>query len=150
MPKSKAKTVKEYLAELEPERRKAISAVREVILKNLPTGYVECIQYGMISYIVPLERYPDTYNKLPLAIASLGSQKNYMVLHLMCLYGNKEILDWFVAEYRASGKKLDMGQACVRFKKLDNLPLDLVRKTISRVSVEKYIAFCESVRKQKV
>ncbi len=149
MPKSSAKTVKAYLLELPEERRTAISAVREVILKHLPKGYEECMIYGMIGYVVPFERYPNTYNKLPLTIAALGSQKNYMVVHLMSAYGNTEIAEWFVNEYKASGKKLDMGQACVRFKKLDDLPLDLVGKVIAKVSVEKYIEFCENMRKPK-
>ncbi len=91
MVQSKAQTVKEYLAELPPDRRKEIETVRKVILANLPKGYEECMSYGMIGYVIPLSRYPETYNKQPLAIAALASQKNYMSLYLMCVYGDPSI-----------------------------------------------------------
>ncbi|MFZ1685348.1 MAG: DUF1801 domain-containing protein [Candidatus Zixiibacteriota bacterium] len=148
MVQSKAATVAEYLESLPEDHRKGISAVRKVIKKNLPKGYVECMAWGMIGYVIPLKRYPDTYNGQPLSIAALGAQKNYMALYLMCTYGNKEVGDWFRERYKASGKKLDMGKACVRFKKLEDLPLDLVGETIARVSVEKYIEFYEKARKK--
>lgn len=142
---SKAKSVEDYLAELPEDRRQAIAAVRKVILKNLPKGYEETMQYGMISYVVPLEKYPDTYNKQALAIASLASQKNYMTLYLMCVYGNTET--WFKKRYEASGKKLDMGKSCVHFKKLDDLALDVIGETIARTPLSTFIKQYEESRK---
>jgi hypothetical protein len=149
MVSSDAKTVDEYLQTLPADRREAISAVREVILGNLPEGYVESMNWGMISYEIPLSRYPKTYNKQPLAMAAVASQKNYMSLYLMTVYGDKDTENWFHERYRASGKKLDMGKSCVHFRKLDDLPLDLVGETIGRVSVDKYIERYEQSRGRK-
>src|SRR5437867_9584228 len=123
---STAKTVADYLAELPPDRREAISAVRKVILKNLPKGFEEIMQYGMIGYVVPFKLFPAGYHcdpTQPLCYAGLASQKNHMAIYLMTVYGHKETEEWFVRAYKASGKKLDMGKSCVRFKKLDDLPL---------------------------
>src|SRR3989344_1849247 len=131
MVQSNAKTVEAYLKELPTERKEAISAVRKVILKNLPRGYEECMQYGMISYVIPLEKYPDTYNKQALGIVALASQKNYMSVYLMAIYGGKKTEKWFAEEYRKSGKKLDMGKSCIRFRKLDDLPLELIGKAVA-------------------
>ncbi len=147
--KSNAHTVQEYIESLLPERREAISKVRGVILKNLPAGYEEGIQYGMIGYYVPLARYPRTYNNQPLGIAALASQKSYMSLYLMSVYGNKETERWFLERYRASGKKLDMGKSCVRFRRLEDLPLDLVGKVIARTSVDAFIEIYEAARNIK-
>jgi hypothetical protein len=144
---SAARTVDEYLAELPPDRRAAIAAVRKVILGNLPKGYEETMQYGMISYVVPLKRYPVTYNKQPLGIAALASQKNYMSVYLMSVYGDKETERWFTEAFRASGKKLDMGKSCVRFKKLDDLPLDVIGQAIARAPVDEFIARYEESRR---
>lgn len=147
MVQSKAGSVKKYLAELSPERRNAIIKVRKLILENLPEGYAEMMLYGMISYVIPLEKYPNTYNKKPLTIVSLASQKNYMSLYLMNVYGDKEEKR-FRKSYIASGKKLDMGKACVRFKLVEDLPFDLVGETIARTSVESFIQRYEKLRKQ--
>ena len=141
---SKAGTVREYLAELSPERRDSIAKLRKLILKNLPKGYIEIMLYGMISYVIPLERYPNTYNKKPLTLASLASQKNYMALYLMNVYGDGE--EEFKKNYIATGKKLDMGKSCVRFKSLDDLPLRLIGKTITRTSVAQFIERYEKSR----
>jgi hypothetical protein len=149
MVSSGAKTVEEYLQALAPGRREAISAVREVILENLPEGYEETMNWGMISYEIPLSRYPKTYNKQPLSMAALASQKNYMSLYLMTVYGDKNIEAWFQERYRATGKKLDMGKSCVHFRKLEDLPLDLVGETIRRSTVDKYIERYEHARSQK-
>ena len=149
---SKAKTVNEYLAGLPPERKSSLAAVRKVILSNLPRGYKECMQYGMISYVVPHSLYPAGYHcdpKQPLTMAMLGSQKNHMALYLMSAYGHRETSEWFQKAYRASGKKLDMGKACVRFRKLDDLPLDVIGKIIARVPVEKYIERVEALLQQR-
>jgi len=146
MARSEATTVEQYLAELDAERREQISAVRDVVLANLPEGYRETMNWGMISYEVPLERYPNTYNKQPLAYAALASQKNYMSLYLMGLYGNPEREQDFEERYRATGKRYDMGKSCVRFRRLDDLPLDLIAKVIAATPVEEHIAHYEAAR----
>ena len=116
MARSEATTVEEYLDELTDDRRATVEAVRDVVRANLPDGYEETVQFGMISYVVPLERYPKTYNRQALQYAALASQKNYVSLYLMNVYGNQETERWFLDSYKASGKRLDMGKSCVRFK----------------------------------
>jgi uncharacterized protein YdhG (YjbR/CyaY superfamily) len=142
----KPTTVEEYLAEQSLERREALAEVRRVILENLPEGYAEVMQYGMISYVIPLARYSKTYNKQPLAYISLAAQKNYMSIYLMGVYSDPESESWFVQRYRDSGKRLDMGKACVRFRTLNDLPLDLVGESVSRTSVEDFIERYETAR----
>jgi hypothetical protein len=145
---SNAKTVAEYLAALPAERKAGVGAVRKAILANLPKGYEETMQYGMICYVVPHSLYPAGYHCDPrqaLTYASLASQKSHMAIYLMCAYGNSEMTDWFRKAYSATGKKLDMGKSCVRFKKLEDLALDVIGQAIARVSVEKYIARVESM-----
>ncbi len=137
-PKS-VKTVKEYLAWLPEDRRKPIEAVRKVILKNLPKGFVESMGYGMITYEVPLAVYPDTYNKKPLMYAALGSQKNYMAAYLMCGYGNPKIAAELKAGFEKAGKKLDAGKSCIRFNKLEDLALDAIGKAVASCSLENYL-----------
>jgi hypothetical protein len=157
---SKSLTVQEYLASLPEERRRALSAVREVILKNLDKDYEEGMTYGMIGYYVPHRVYPAGYRcnpKLPLPFANLGSLKNYMSLHLMCVYERCEEGDaasglarWFREAWAKTGKKLDMGKACIRFKKADDLALDVIGELIRRVPAKAYIEFCDaSLRKSK-
>jgi hypothetical protein len=148
---SKARTVKEYVAELPPDRRDAINAVRKVILQNLPDGFEETMQYGMISYVVPFKLFPAGYHcdpTQPLCYAGLASQKNHMAIYLMTVYGNKETENWFVKAYKATGKRLDMGKSCVRFKKLDDLPLDVIGQAIARVPVANYIKAYEEMRRK--
>jgi len=144
MVKSSASTPDAYLAELSPGRREAIAEVRKVILDSLPKGYEEAMQYGMISYHIPLERYPDTYNKRPFAVAALASQKNYTSLYLLGVCYNPETEQWFKERFADSGKNLDMGKSCVRFRKLDDLPLEVIGEAISHVSpgelIERYEA----------
>lgn len=143
---SDAKTVDEYLAALPDDRRIALRAVRKVILDNLPHGYEECMQYGMISYVVPHRLYPAGYHcdpRQPLTYASLGSQKQYMSLHLMTVYGDPATNRWFREAYQAAGKKLDMGKACLRFKRVDDLPLEIIGKLIARTPVRAYLARVE-------
>jgi hypothetical protein len=146
MAETKTQTVEQYIASLDPERRQAISAVRKAVLANLPRGYMESIQFGMISYEIPLARYPKTYNGKPLMYASLASQKNYMSLYLMNVYGDAATEEWFHSRYTASGKRLDMGKSCVRFKKSDDLPLDLIGEVIARTPVEEFIKRYEVAR----
>lgn len=143
---SKAKTVDEYLAQLPQDRREAIQAVREVILRNLDKDYEEGMQYGMIGYYVPHRIYPDGYHcdpKQPVTFAALASQKNYMSLYMMCFYGSPVERDWFETEWAKTGKKLDRGKSCIRFKQLDELPLEVVGKAIKRITAKKFIAFYE-------
>ncbi len=150
--KSTISTVKEYLATLPEERRAIISAVREVILDNLPKGYEECINYGMIGYVVPHSIYPEGYHcapKLPLPFAHIASQKNHMALYFMCLYSDKEAEKKFRDAWLATGKKLDMGKSCIRFKKLEDLPLEVIGKMIASVPVKSYIAHIETTWKRK-
>jgi len=145
---SNAKTVEEYLASLPPDRRTAIGAVRNVILTNLPAGYEEVMQYGMIGYVVPHSIYPAGYHcdpTKPLTYALLGSQKNHMAIYLCNVYGHKETETWFRKAFTASGKKLDMGKSCVRFKKLEQLPLEVIGQVIARTPVDKYIACIEQI-----
>jgi hypothetical protein len=146
MVQSKATTVKDYLAELPEDRRAAIQAVREVILENLDDEFEEGMQYGMIGYYVPHSVYPPGYHcdpRQPLGFACLASQKNHLALYLMCVYGDQNQRTWFEAEWKKAGKKLDMGKSCVRFKKLDDLALDVLGKAIRQVTARKYIEICE-------
>ena len=146
--KSDATTVEEYLAGLPEDRRHAVEAVRRVVLANLPDGYEECMSHGMIAWVVPLSHYPDTYNKLPLQLAALASQKRHMALYLNNVYSDAETREWFTSAYASSGKRLDMGKSCVRFRKLDNLPLDVIGQAIARTSVDDFLAFYEAARRK--
>ena len=141
---SDATTVEEHLAELPDDRREAISALRDLIVANLPPGYVELMQYGMIGYVIPLERYPETYNGQPIAYIGLASQKRYMALYLNGVYGDRETD--FRERFVASGKKLDMGKSCVRFTTLDKLPLDVIAAEVARVDPDSLIAQYEDAR----
>ena len=143
---SDAATVAEYLAELEPDRREAIETVRREILANLPDGYEEAMNWGMITYQVPLETHPDTYNGKPLMYAGLASQKNHMAVYLTAVYAEEDTRERFLAAYRATGKRLDMGKSCVRFKKLDDLPLELIGKTIAETGVKTFVTETEAAR----
>jgi hypothetical protein len=145
---AKPTTVKEYLDSLPEERRKAIRKVRTAVNKGLPKGYKEGMQYGMIGWHVPHRIYPDGYHcdpKQPLPFASLASQKNHMALYLMCIYGDEKHRKWFESEWKKTGLKLDMGKSCVRFKKIEDLPLDLITEAVARVPVERYVAEYEKM-----
>ena len=143
---SDAASVRAYLAELPEDRREIVEAVRAVILEHLPAGFEEGMQYGMIGYYVPLERYPVTYNGQPLGVAALASQKRHLSLYLMGIYGDDGEGSWFRERWAASGKKLDMGKSCVRFRRLDDLALDVVGEAIARTSVDDFIAVYERSR----
>ncbi|MCW5965852.1 MAG: DUF1801 domain-containing protein [Bryobacterales bacterium] len=147
---SKATTVEEYLAALPEDRRTALMAVRAEILKNLPDGYEEGIQYGMIGYFVPHRLYPAGYHcnpKEPLPYMALASQKNYMSLYMMCVYeGQSE--EAFRAAWAATGKKLDMGKSCVRFRKVDDLALDVIGEWIRNVPVKNFVTSYEAGRRR--
>ncbi|MCB0826825.1 MAG: DUF1801 domain-containing protein [Armatimonadetes bacterium] len=154
---SKYASVQDYLDSLPEDRRVAIEAVREVILRNLPKGFEEGIQYNMIGYYVPHSIYPDGYHcdpKEPVPFISLASQKSHMAVYMFCIYASEELTNWFIEEYKKSGKKMDMGKSCVRFKKLENLPLELVGEAVGKISLEEFVAMYEeqippSKRKKK-
>lgn len=128
-----------YLATLPADRRAALTAIRNTINASLPEGYEEGVQFGMLSWFVPLSRYPDTYNKQPLCLAALASQKNHMAMYLMTVYGHAPTRSWFEKAYAKAGKKLDMGKSCVRFKQLDDVPLDVIGALIGKVDVDTYV-----------
>jgi hypothetical protein len=143
---AQAQSPDEYIESLPEDRREALRTVRDVILRNLPAGYEEGMAYGMIAYYVPLERFPDTYNGQPLGLAGLASQKNYISLYLNSVYGDRETERWFRERYAASGKPLDMGKSCVRFRRLEDIPLDLIGETIARADLETYLDHYRAAR----
>ena len=147
---SNAKTPDEYIAGLPADRQVAISAIRKVINDNLPAGFKECVMYGHIGWVVPKETYPPGYHcdpNLPLGFMSLASQKNHIALYAMCLYGVKDQLDWFVSEWpKHSKKKLNMGKSCIRFSKLEDVPLDLIAELASKVTPQQWVEIYEKAR----
>lgn len=146
MAQSKAATVDEYLAELPEERRAVVKRMRELIRKNLPKGYQEEIGYGMINYVVPLSRYPDTYNKQPLAYVALSAQKNHYSLYLLGAYMDPQQTAAIEEAFEDEGKRLDMGKSCLRFKKPEDLPLASLGKVIAGMRPDELIRHYESSR----
>jgi hypothetical protein len=139
---SKAATVDQYLAELPDNRRPAIQALRETVLANLPVGLEEGMQYGMIGYYVPHSIYPKGYHcdkKQPVPFAHIASQKNHMALYLFCLYGDEAVRERFQDRFKAAGGKLDPGKSCVRFKKIEDLPLDVIAQTLKEMEVASFL-----------
>lgn len=147
MVSSKAASVAEFLAELPAERRCEIEKVRDVVNAALPAGYREGMAYGMIGWAVPLEDYPDTYNKQPLAYAGLAAQKNYNSLYLNCVYASQQRLKQLQAAFAAAGKTLDMGKSCVRFKRAEDLPLDVIGEEIASTPPAEFIRIYEEARR---
>lgn len=149
---SKSKTVKEYLLSLPEERAKAMAKIRNAILKNLPKGFEETMQYGMISYVVPHTIYPSGYHTNPkdaLPFISLASQKNYISLYHMALYEGT-LLDWFKAEWNENtDQKLDMGKGCVRFKRIEDIPVTLIGELCNKVTVSQWIERYERTLKNR-
>ncbi len=146
MASSAAATVEQYLDELPDDRRRAISAVRDVILANLPDGFVETMNWGMISYEIPLETFADTYNGKPLMYAALASQKNYMSVYLSSVYADPDRLERFRQDYLATGCKLDMGKSCVRFKALDQLPVEVIGDVIADTTVDDFLRIYQDAK----
>lgn len=146
--RSDATSVAEYLDELPDDRRGDLKAVRASILAAIPSGVVETLNWGMISFEIPLERYPDTYNSQPLLFAALANQKRHMAVYLHCIYADPTIRQDFENEYAASGKPMDIGKSCVRFTRLERLPLDAIERAVRRMSVEEYIAAYEASRRR--
>jgi hypothetical protein len=146
-----ASSIDEYLKKLPADRREAISKVRDVVRANLPAGYVEGLQYGMISYYIPLETFSNTYNGYPLATVSIASQKNHMAVYLMGLYADAGGEQWFRdAGAKSGAKKLDMGRACVRFRKLEDISLDTIGAAVKRVTPQKFIEAHNKVHGDKL
>lgn len=141
---SKATTPEQYLAELPEDRREAMSKLREITLQNLPKGFEEQISYGMLGYVVPHSIYPNGYHcntKDPLPFFAIASQKNSINIYHMMVYSDKNLHDWFSAEYPKYCKsKLDMGKSCIRFKKMNDIPYDLIGELLSKVTVEQWIS----------
>ncbi len=150
---SKAKTPKEYLAELAEDRKKAISELRKEILKNIPKGFSEVMSYGMLGYVVPHSLYPDGYHcdpKLPLPFMSVASQKNCVSVYHMGIYADKKLLDWFTKEYaKQSTTKLDIGKGCIRFKNVDKIPYKLIGELASKITPQQWIDFYEITIKKR-
>ena len=146
MVSSDAKTPDEYIASLPADRRQAITAMRDVIRRNLPDGFEEGMEFGMIAWYVPLERFPDTYNGHPLGLAALASQKQHMALYLNTVYGDPQLAEWFRDRYAKSGKRLDMGKSCLRFRSLEDVPLDVIGETIAKVPLDRYVEHYRAAR----
>lgn len=143
---STATTPDEYVASLPEDRAAAVQAVREVINANLPAGYREGMAFGMIGWYVPLERFGDTYNGQPLGLAALASQKNHLSLYLNNVYGDRETEAWFRQRWARSGKKLDMGKSCVRFRQLEDLPLEVIGEAIARTDLDGFVERYQAAR----
>jgi uncharacterized protein YdhG (YjbR/CyaY superfamily) len=148
MVSSKKTTPAAYLASLPPEHRKVIAAVRAVVKKRLPKGYVETMNWGMLSYEIPLSRYPDTYNKQPLMYIALAAQKNNYALYMTAVSGGMALMNRLAAAYKAAGKKFDMGKSCLRFKTLEELPLDVIGDIVASTPVERRIELAEAARRK--
>lgn len=148
MVSSKETTPAAYLASLPPERRKVIAAVRAVVKKRLPKGYVETMNWGMLSYEIPLSRYPDTYNKQPLMYMALAAQKNNYALYMTGVSGDKALMGRLAAAYKAAGRKVDMAKSCLRFKTLEELPLDVIGDIAASTPVERRIDLAEAARRK--
>jgi len=147
MASSKAATPDEYVAELEPARAQVVSAVRALVNEHIPPGYVEIMDYGMITWAVPLEAYPDTYNGHPTAYVALAAQKNYTSLYLMTLYAAAGRMgeDEFRRRWQG-GRKLDMGKSCVRFKAVEDLDADLIAEVVGSVAMDDFVAVVRAAR----
>jgi hypothetical protein len=144
---SKAELPQDYMNELPEDRKPIMQALREAILTNLPEGFQEIMQYGMLSYVVPHSIYPSGYHctpKLPLPFLSLASQKNFIAVYHMGMYAENSILEWFTAEYpKHSKSKLDMGKSCIRFKKITDIPVALIGELASKMTVQEWITVYE-------
>jgi len=149
----KANTPDEYIAAIPAERQSVMNELRDVIKSNLPKGFSEEINYNMIGYVVPHDLYPGGYHcdpKLPLPFMNIASQKNFIAVYHSGIYAQKELMDWFVAEYPKYVKtKLDMGKSCIRFKKIDQIPMQLIGELASKMTPQRWIEVYESIIKNK-
>ncbi len=151
---STAKTPQEYIDSLPEDRKKAMEELRKVIKENLPAGFEETMGYGMLCFVVPKSIYPAGYHcdpKLPLGFISVASQKNFIAIYHMGLYGNPKLLEWFTTAYpKHTQLKLDMGKSCIRFKKMDAIPFELIGELASKVTVDEWISWYEKMLKREV
>ncbi len=151
--RSDAATPEVYISNLPEDRKSAISSLRKTILKNLPKGFEEVMNYGMIGYVVPHSIYPEGYHcspELPLPFIHIASQKNFLALYHSGIYADKALNDWFVSEYsKRVPTKLDMGKSCVRFKNVAHIPYDLLGELCSKMTVDQWIAVYERNIKSK-
>jgi hypothetical protein len=149
---SKATTVDAYISELPEDRQKAIAELQKVIKKNLPKGFKEEMNYGMIGYVIPHSKYPAGYHcnpKMPLPFLNIASQKNFIAVYHMGMYANPQLLKWFTeAHAKASPKKLDMGKSCMRYKKPEDIPYKLIGELASKITPEQWIALYEQAFKR--
>lgn len=145
---SEAVTPQDYIQSLPEERQAAMQQLRQVIQENLPEGFKECMAYGMLGYVVPHETYPPGYHcnpKTPLPFLSIASQKNFIALYHMGLYADKELYEWFVGEYpKHSNYKLDMGKSCIRFKKPEAIPYELIAELLTKMTPQQWITLYEA------
>lgn len=150
---SKASTPKEYIASLPEDRKKAMNELRNAINKNIPKGFSEGMGYGMMGWSVPHSIYPNGYHcdpKQPLPFMGLASQKNFIAVYSMGLYSDPKLLKWFTSEFqKQSKKKIDMGKSCLRFKKMDEIPVKLIGELASKITVKEWIATYEKAIKKK-
>lgn len=149
---SKASNVEEYLNQLPEDRKIAMNKLREIMLSNIPKGFNEEMSYGMLGYVIPHTIYPDGYHcnkELPLPFITIASQKNFIALYHMGIYSSPDLLKWFTDEYpKHTNLKLDMGKSCIRFKKVDQIPFDLISELVQKMSVAEWIAIYESQLKK--
>lgn len=146
----KAATFTEYLELMPPERREAFKKLRDVISDNIDTRFEEGMQYNFPSWFVPHSIYPAGYHcdpKQPLPYMSIGNQKNFIAWYAGCIYSDESVREWFVNQYAKTGLKLDMGKSCVRFKKPNQIPFDLIGEAVAKVSLDDYVAQYESTRR---
>ncbi len=149
MPKnSSSTTVTAFLAQLPPERRREVERVRKVLRRHMPAGYEEVISKNMLVYQVPLEQYPDTYNRQPLWYVALASEKTYLSLHLMAIYGDAAQAQRLKEGFTAAGKKLDMGKACIHFRTADELELDVIGEIVASTPLERWVQIAKAARRR--
>jgi len=151
--KIEANSPNDYISKLPKDRQEVVSELRKVVLDNLPKGFSEEMSYGMIGYVVPHSIYPDGYHcdpKLPLPFLSIASQKNFVAFYHMGIYSDEKLLDWFVKEYpNHSNYKLDMGKSCIRFKRMNDIPYELIGELVGRISVDNWIQTYETAIKRR-
>jgi hypothetical protein len=146
--KASPSTVTSFLAGLPAERRAEVERVRDAVRRSLPVGYEEVISKKMLVYQVPLERYADTYNGHPLWYVALASEKSYLSLHLMPVYGDRALAERLAEGFRAAGKKLDMGKACIHFQTADDLALDVIGEIVARIPPDRWVQIAQAARRR--
>ncbi len=148
-----ANSPEDYINQLPEERQTPMKKLRAIIKKNIPKGFEETMNYGMIGFVVPHSEYPDGYHcdpKLPLPYINIASQKNFIALYNMGIYSDPALLKWFTEEYpKHCKRKLDMGKSCIRFKKIDDIPYDLIGELVTKITVDQWVNTYETTIKKK-